>query len=105
MRPLTFNGGTLQTAAGVPFARDITLFPFGGTFNTNTFNSTLSGIVSGPGTLTKMGDGTLTLTGTNTYSGGTILNGGILSVNRDANLGAATGPLSFNGGALQAAAP
>jgi len=59
------------------------------------------------GALIKVGKGTLTLTGTNTYSGGTDINGGILAVNSDANLGAAplglgTGPLSFDGGTLEA---
>ena len=50
--------------------------------------------------MTKVGNGTLTLTGLNTYTGGTNLNGGILAVNSDSNLG--TGPLSFNGGTLEA---
>ena len=40
------------------------------------------------------------MTGANSYSGGTNLNGGILAVNSDLNLG--TGPLSFNGGTLEA---
>ena len=52
------------------------------------------------GSLTKVGSGRLTLTGANTYSGGTYLNGGILAVNSDDNLG--TGPLSFGGGTLEA---
>ena len=43
--------------------------------------------------------GTLALTATNTYSGGTNLNGGILAVITDFNLG--TGALSFNGGTLE----
>ncbi len=54
------------------------------------------------GALIKVGTGTLTLTGLNTYSGGTSFNGGIVAVNSEANLGA--GPLSFNGGGLQALA-
>ena len=52
------------------------------------------------GSLTKAGSGTLTMTGTNTYTGGTNLDGGILAVNSDLNLG--IGPLSFNGGTLEA---
>jgi len=103
---LSFNGGTLQTPApDFTSARGITLLPYGGTLYTFDSKSTmsLSGIISGPGTLTKMGDGTLTLSGINTYSGGTLLNGGTLQVSLDANLGAATGPLTFSGGTLQAA--
>ncbi|WP_273793961.1 autotransporter-associated beta strand repeat-containing protein, partial [Brucella anthropi] len=45
--------------------------------------------------------GTLTLSGTNTYTGGTEIAGGILSVSEDDNLGAAGGALSFTGGSLQ----
>jgi fibronectin-binding autotransporter adhesin len=54
------------------------------------------------GELIKVGSGTLTLLGTNTYSGGTRFDGGVVAVERDANLG--TGPLSFNGGTLEALA-
>ncbi len=104
---LTFGGGTLQTGAAFTSARSITLNPDGGTFDTSTATAalTLTGIISGPGTLTKTGDGLLALLplgGPNTYRGGTLLNGGTLQVTNDANLGAATGPLSFNGGTLQA---
>lgn len=42
------------------------------------------------------------LAGSNSYTGGTNLNAGILAVSSDANLG--TGPLSFNGGTLEALA-
>ncbi|MFG1395280.1 autotransporter-associated beta strand repeat-containing protein, partial [Xanthobacter agilis] len=46
-----------------------------------------AGTISGAGSLTKEGEGTLTLTGTNTYTGGTVLGAGTLSVSSDANLG------------------
>ena len=85
------------------------------TVGSNNLSTTVSGVIedgglmpasnlaSGTGgSLIKVGTGTMTLTGLNTYSGGTSFNGGIVAVNRDANLGA--GPLNFNGGGLQALA-
>ncbi|WP_414471003.1 autotransporter domain-containing protein [Microvirga sp. M2] len=53
----------------------------------------------GPGgtlALTKKGSGTLTLTGDNTYSGGTRIEAGVLAVERDANLGSAGTPVVSN---------
>jgi fibronectin-binding autotransporter adhesin len=60
-----------------------------------------AGFVAGSWGLAKNGVGMLTLSGANSYSGGTSLNAGTLSVSADSNLGAATGGLSFNGGILQ----
>ena len=42
----------------------------------------------------------MTLTASNTYSGGTTLGGGTLAASNDYNLGAVTGPLTFAGGTL-----
>jgi autotransporter-associated beta strand protein len=79
------------------------------TVGLNNLSTLVSGSISDGGlsggtggALVKVGTGTLTLTGPNTYSGGTSFNGGIVAVNSDANLG--TGRLSFNGGTLQALA-
>ncbi|WP_205315993.1 autotransporter-associated beta strand repeat-containing protein, partial [Ochrobactrum sp. 3-3] len=62
---------------------------------------THGGVISGTGDVVQKGSGTTVLTGTNTYSGGTTLDDGTLSVSKDANLGDASGALSFNGGILQ----
>jgi autotransporter-associated beta strand protein len=67
----------------------------------NNASTTFAGVIAGSGGLTKSGTGTFTLTGANLYGGGTTLAAGVLSVSADANLGAAAGALSFNGGTLQ----
>jgi len=70
------------------------------TFNTS---ATISSQLVGSGGLSMAGSGTLVLTTTATYTGGTQINGGILNINGDAALGAASGPLTFTGnGTLQA---
>ena len=43
-----------------------------------TSNGTYAGVMSGTGSLVKSGGGTLTLTGANTYKGGTLIAGGTL---------------------------
>ncbi|MGO4625028.1 autotransporter-associated beta strand repeat-containing protein [Ensifer sp. 2TAB8] len=71
------------------------------TVGTALADQTVNPVLGWNGTsLAKAGAGALTLTGDNTYSGGTTILGGVLSVSRDANLGAASGGVSFAGGAL-----
>ena len=64
-------------------------------------SSTYSGIFSGPGSLTKTGTGVMTLTGSNSFTGGITLAGGELSVASQANLSGSTSALTFAGGQLQ----
>ncbi len=69
-------------------------------------NTSVSGLISGSGGLTKTGTGLLTLTGLNTYSGVTTLGGGILNVGSVSTPGT-SGPLGnsssilMTGGTLQ----
>lgn len=98
---VTFDNGTLRTDAGVTSARDIVIDAGGGTINTNGFDSTFSGSLSGAGDLTKSGAGTLTLSGNNSafWTGGTTVTEGVLEITIQDNLG--TGTLTLDGGTLR----
>ena len=60
------------------------------TFNQAFGDGTFSGDISGSGSFFKIGDNTLTLTGANTYSGGTQISAGSLIGDTDALQGAIT---------------
>ena len=74
-------------------------------FDTTNGSFTYSGNITQPIGLGKVGVNILTLTGSNSYTGGTTVNAGTLNINADAALGAANGPLTFTGSStLQAGA-
>ncbi len=98
---LTLNGGGIQWNANTA---DITALPVtiggsGATFDTNGNNVTFaSAFASGSsGSLTKNGVGSLTLSATNDYSGGTTVNAGKLLVSATNATG--TGNVTVNTGA------
>ena len=62
--------------------------------------ATIASALTGTGGLVKEDLGTLVLEGSNGYSGGTTVKGGILQIASDANLGAATGGLALEGATL-----
>ena len=67
---------------------------------TNSSSSTtLATQIIGTGALIKQGSGVLTLTGNNTFSGGTNIQGGLVNFNALNNFG--TGNITLSGGGLQ----
>lgn len=132
---LTINGGSLDNTSGssVTLANNNAQnwngnFTFAGTgdlnlgtgnvamnanrvVTVNTSTLTVGGVISGVArSLALAGYGTLVLDGANTYTGGTAINGGVLSANTLANGGAnssigastnAAANLVLNGGALR----
>ena len=96
------SAGTLQLGDGTS-GHDASLATTNITDNSalvyNVF-SNQSGAYSiiGTGRLTKLGGGTLTLSGAGSYSGGTTVNNGIINF---ANSSLGTGPITFTGGSLQ----
>lgn len=102
---LSFSTGTLRTTASFNTARATTLNAGGGTIETAAGTTLgVTGAVAGAGALTKTGTGTLVLSGTNSYAGGTAIRAGTVEVARDANLGAVAGPLTLDSGTLRTTA-
>ena len=97
---LTFNGGTLRNTAAMNSGRAVTINQGSAIIDTQA-DLGLSGAIGGAGSLIKNGGSMLTLGGTNSYAGGTVINAGGITVSSDANLGDASGALTFNHGVLR----
>ena len=67
-----------------------------------TGTTTVTGVVSGAGEVTKSQAGTVNLNAANTYAGGTTVAGGTLATNNNAGFG--TGAITLNGGAIASTA-
>ena len=94
----TINDGTLQIGDGGN----------SGAISGDVFNNTalvfnrandvgFGGIVSGNGTLSKLGAGTLTLTGDSTFTGGTVISVGTLDLGGSGLTGAIAGDVAVGG--------
>ena len=82
--------GSIEGAGGVALGtRQLTT-------GSNNLSTTLSGTISGGGSLVKEGAGTLSLAGTNTYTGGTTVTGGTLQIGDGGTSGTITGNIVDN---------
>ncbi len=98
----TISGGTLQLGDGGTSGAVLGDIVNNAALVFNRSDDTsFAGVISGTGSVLKTGAGTLALTGTNTYSGGTSINQGTLQVTSASALG--TGALTVGGtGVLRA---
>jgi fibronectin-binding autotransporter adhesin len=98
---LTLSGGTLRNTGATALSanRGVTLGASGGTFDTSS-TLTVNSIVTGTGSLTKMGASTLTLSAVNTYAGATNITGGTLQLGVANALPSGTAVTNSNGGIL-----
>ena len=75
------NGGILETARTTAYGGNI-FVEEGAAFHHTAGNLTLNGQIRGGGTLVKSGTGTLTLNGINGFTGGTVINGGGVTIQK-----------------------
>ncbi len=102
--PQSANGLNFKTDGYVLSGSTLTLTA--GTVSADAnVTATIGSAVAGVAGLVKNGAGTLKLTGTNTYTGGTVISAGVLQVSADNSLGGVPASLTsnilLNGGTLQ----
>lgn len=85
------NGGTTGSIAGIVVDNGLLVF-------SRSDNVSFGGVISGKGSVEQTGSGTTILSGTNSYSGGTTINAGALTVNNPQALGLSN--VVVNGGML-----
>ena len=102
----TITGGTLQLGDGTS-GHDGSLTTSGVTDNASlVYNlygtQTVGYAIGGSGTLSKTGNGTLVVSSSNGYSGGTIISAGSLLLANSNGSALGTGPVTISGGTLDA---
>lgn len=97
---INLGGGTMASSVNWTSVLRMTLSGTNGnaSIEQNANTAVLSGVLTGPGGLTKRGAGTLALTGTSAYMGATAVAEGTLVVR--GSIGAGGGPVTVTGGTL-----
>ncbi|HFE6164583.1 TPA: autotransporter-associated beta strand repeat-containing protein, partial [Legionella pneumophila] len=99
----TYTGGTIISGGTLQIGAGGTVGSIAGNILNNAaliFNRsnalTYAGVISGTGTLTKLGAGVLTLTGNHTFSGDTTISAGTLSIGSGGTTGSIVGNIIDN---------
>jgi autotransporter-associated beta strand protein len=95
--PLVISGGTLNDDNGFGGDYSGTVSLVGNLLIDGYFRLGMTGVISGSGGIIKGGSGELSLTGSNTYTGGTIINAGTLQIGTGGTTGSITGDVSNSG--------
>ncbi|MDC1538218.1 autotransporter-associated beta strand repeat-containing protein [Pelagibacteraceae bacterium] len=90
---IILNGGTFRGVNGFGAFWDGNISVTANSTIQTDNNTTFTGVISGSGSLTKTGAHILTLSNTNTYTGGTDITAGTILITNDRNLGAVPGSL------------
>ena len=97
----SFDLSSLTTDGGSPIVENASATPVTLTVNNSVANTFAGSLQDGSGggalSLVKNGDGTLTLSGASSYSGGTVISAGTVVISADNNLGAADSSVSITG--------
>lgn len=97
-----FSGTGILAGAQSPSGTGDTIYLIGGNNSDANFSGNISSNSAVAGSdvdVTKLGTGTLTLSGSSTFGGGTTVNAGTLRVNSTGGSGTGTGDLEFFSGA------
>ena len=102
---LVLNGGLLTATANATINSNLSSVSAGASgarFDTNGFTLTVDKMVSGAGSVSKQGTGTLVLASSgNTYAGSTTVSNGTLDVSGLLGSGSYAGAVAINGGTLK----